>query len=216
MVDHVSPPKFIPAASFPMPIDWDDTRDRIQSFCTKFLSLIVGVLMAVGVFVYLIGVARYLAAHSGFERLEVPHFFGLAASLVSTVSYLILHCIPKKAYRLLYFVTVSLILSIVMSSHSMGVTGPTVDECDELPTNSLNFLGEQLQSASRNNTQTASLRIGALGQSLGACEDQAIIFSGCTILLLFQMIAIFDVQRLLLQRVRSKTYGERFYEMGIR
>jgi hypothetical protein len=36
------------------------------------------------------------------------------------------------------------------------------------------------------------------------------------ILLLFQLVAIFDVQRLLLQRVRSKTYGERFYEMGIR
>eukprot|EP00658_Telonema_sp_P-2_P053170 TRINITY_DN41613_c0_g1_i1.p1 TRINITY_DN41613_c0_g1~~TRINITY_DN41613_c0_g1_i1.p1 ORF type:complete len:115 (+),score=26.06 TRINITY_DN41613_c0_g1_i1:84-428(+) len=70
----------------------------------------------------------------------------------------------------------------------------------------------------RNQTTTSitTSLIGSLGQSLGNCVDSEIIFAGAFMLIIFHIISLFDTQRMLVSRIKSKTYGERFVEMGIR
>lgn len=192
--------------------DWEATRDRVQGFCSKFFSLIIGIFAALACCVYFIGVMRLITARQRFERLEVPHFLGVGFAIISTISYLVLHFIPRKAYRLMYFLTAMLMLSIIFVSHSMGVTGPTVDDCNDDLGETAGHIGDALS----NIANATTTRRGSLGQSLGDCIDETIIFAASVCVIFFHIIAIFDVQRLLLVRVRAKTYGERFVEMGIR
>jgi hypothetical protein len=193
-----------------MAVDWDVAKERTASFCSKFFSLILSILCALCTFIYLIGVIRLIGTR-GATRLQVPHFIGLCFAVGSTVAYLVLHFIPRKAYRLMYALTALLVFSVVFVGHSMGVTAPTVDDCsgDILSTTR----GAITDIA--NKTQNGDPK-GDLGQSLGDCTDETIIFSASLVLVLTQTVAIFDVQRLLLDRVRAKTYGERFVEMGIK
>lgn len=186
--------------------------------------------MAIAAFVYAVGVLRYIHYLDRFERLEIAHFLGLGGGVTSCVAYLILHFIPKKHYRLLYFLTAVIIFSVIFVGHSMGVTGPTVDDCNSDVDTTARNLGRgagtvvgsiPLNGASAAPTETSQApqpngpALGNLGQRLDDCGDQTIIFAGAVMLEFFFFLAMFDVQRLLLLRVKAKTYGERIVEMGI-
>jgi hypothetical protein len=103
----------------------------------------------------------------------------------------------------------------------LGLSAPTVDDCDELGITNATFWKAQVNDlgnigyaiAAGTNVSTI---IGRLGQPITNCVDNEIIFAGGFMLLIFHSVAIFDVQRMLLTRVKAKTYGERFVEMGIK
>lgn len=198
-------------------MDCDETLECLGTFFRRFFTLIVLVSSMVSCFIYTVGVLRYIRSIGQFKRLEIPHFMALVLAVASTVIYCLLHCSPKKMYRLMYGLSVLLVLSIGMLSHSLGITAPVVDDCDEMSaTQLLNSTRAGLHFGNLTSVQTIAVNTGSLGQSLGNCVDNQVIFAGAFMLATFQILALFDVQRMLLERVRTKTYGERFVEMGIR
>jgi hypothetical protein len=194
-----------------MPVDTEALKDNLESFCSKFFSLIIACCLGVSNFVYLIGTLRLIFSLQRFKRLEVAHFLGLGFALSANVCYLVLHFIPKKKYSLMHVLTGLLLLSLFFTGLSMGVTGPTVDDCND----GIQEAEHNVEDSFRDLNLT-TVRKGALGQSLGTCRDDTVIFAASILLNFFQIVALFDVQRLLLSRIRNKSVGERFVEMGLR
>lgn len=205
-----------------MSLEAEDFREKLLGCCSKFFSIIIAVLLAIMTLIYMIGAGRLIDVTDSFFSSGFAHFLGILAALASTIGYGVLHVVPRKAYRLLYLITFLLALSIFLVSHSLGLTAPTVDDCDELglfnATRLLNetayTLGDVGYVILQGGNGTAA--IGQLGQPVNHCVDYGLTFASAFILILLDVVALFDTQRLLLTRVRSKTYGERFVEMGIR
>jgi hypothetical protein len=202
-----------------MGIEIEDFKEKLGSVVVRLFSLIIGVLAAIANLVFTIGVFREIKKDSSFSNTGFANFLAFLFTSFSTGLYLFLHFLPKKAYRLMYLLTVLLVLSLFFSGHALGLSAPIVDDCDELGiANTTYWSGVDLGNigyaiASGTNVSTI---IGRLGQPITNCVDNQIIFAGAFMLLVFHTVAIFDVQRMLLGRVKAKTYGERFVEMGIK
>ena len=197
---------------------WEERRDCCVKFVVKFFSLIIAIAACFSTFIYAIGIFRYISAVQRFKRDEVAHFFGLGCAVLSSAMDLALHTMPHKAQpQSLTILTIIMIVASGMVGHSLGLAAPTVDDCDE--TNRQNFFNGTIQTVGQISHEVITspgVTTGSLGQSLGNCRDMQLIFAGCFMFLFFQSIALFDIQRIILKRVRSKTYGDRFVEMGIR
>eukprot|EP00331_Platyophrya_macrostoma_P000069 CAMPEP_0176405616 /NCGR_PEP_ID=MMETSP0127-20121128/431_1 /TAXON_ID=938130 /ORGANISM="Platyophrya macrostoma, Strain WH" /LENGTH=160 /DNA_ID=CAMNT_0017784683 /DNA_START=159 /DNA_END=641 /DNA_ORIENTATION=+ len=157
-----------------------------------------------------------------FSNTGFAHFLGFLSAIASAVAFTVLHFLPKRAYRMLYLISGILVVSIFLVSHSMGLTAPTVDDCDSLgllnitailaeQANSLGTVGYVILKGGN-----GTVAVGRLGQVLGGCTQSVITFVTALLIIILEVIALFDTQRMLLTRVRSKTYGERFVEMGIK
>ena len=203
-----------------MPLDLEDFREKTLRFFGTFFSLITAVCSCIGCFVYVIGVLRFVNTQQTFYRTEVAHFIGMLFAIASTLGYLALFFVAKKSYRVLYLLTFIIVLSLFLVSHSLGLVAPTVDDCDELGVFINGFVNRTYTDASNIGNSLRGGNVteirGSLGQSLGNCVDSELIFAGAFLLLVFQMVTLFDLQRTLIGRVKSKTYGERFVEMGIK
>ena len=205
-----------------MSLESEDLREKVLGCCSKFFSIIIATILAIITLIYMIGAGRLIDVTDSFFSLGFAHFLAILSAVAATIGYCILHVVPRKAYRLLYLITSLLALAIFLVSHSLGLTAPTVDDCDELGF----FNATQLINATAHslgdvgyvilNGGNGTQAIGQLGQAVDHCVDYGLTFASAFILIFFYVIALFDTQRLLLTRVRSKTYGERFVEMGIK
>lgn len=205
-----------------MAVDVESFKDKLGRFFSRFFSLILAGLNCIASLVLLIGFFKFAVTQGTFYRTEVAHFFAAVISTASTVGFLALHMVPRKRYRVLYLLSGLLVLSIFLTSHSLGLVAPTVDDCDEegLLYNVSALINTTKDTASGvvhgiTSGNTTSW-VGSLGQSLGNCVDSEIIFAGAFMLIIFHIMSLFDTQRMLVTRIKSKTYGERFVEMGIR
>eukprot|EP00796_Vickermania_ingenoplastis_P009535 gene9535-6692_t len=194
----------------------------LVSALRKFFSLIIGVMMAILTLVYLIAAAHYINVQKNFGKLGFAYFLAILSALVTVVGYIVLHVVPRKAYRLLYALTGLFLLSGFLLGQAMGLSGPTVNDCRLLGsldlkdaiTSSMWEFGK-VGWVVNNSTAAGATAIGSLGQPVTNCSDHVVIFVSSFLLLILYVIGLFDVQKVLLTRVKSKTYGERFVEMGI-
>jgi hypothetical protein len=204
-------------------LDLDDVREKVGGFCSKFFSIIIAVLLDIMTLIYTIGAGHLVDTTDSFTSIGFAHFLGILSAIAAAAMYTLLHFVPKRAYRLLYLITVVNVLSLFLVSHSMGLTAPTVDDCDEMGffKNATEVLANQTSTIGSISWAiihggNATVAIGRLGQTLGDCTTFALTFVTALIIIILQLVALFDTQRMLLTRVRSKTYGERFVEMGIK
>lgn len=197
--------------------------ETVQGFCRKFFSIIIAVLMAFFTFVYLVAASHLISETKSFGKSGFAYFLAIIVSIVAVVGYIVLHVVPRKAYRLLYALTGLFLLSGFFISHSMGLSAPTVNDCRISGHGHHNFtwsnvsadMGEIQWVKQNHSSRTEVVTIGSLGQEVSHCGDHVAIFVATFLLLILYIIGIFDVQKVLLTRVKSKTYGERFVEMGI-
>ncbi|CCW63571.1 unnamed protein product [Phytomonas sp. EM1] len=182
--------------------------ERIIAFSRKFLSLFIAIILAIAVAIYVVGSSVVISKDKSFGNIGFSHFLGILLTATTTLTYITLHFLPRKAYRLLYAITLLLLFSILFCAHSLGLTAPTVTDCGK----------DEFMQIIANLTETqrnVSIEVGSLGQEINTCSGNDVLFAGSLIAVIMMVAAIFDVQMVLLHRVRSKTYGERFVEMGI-
>ncbi|EAN80763.1 hypothetical protein C3747_66g71 [Trypanosoma cruzi] len=197
-----------------------DCMSRVCSFLRKFLSVIMGILLAIFTLLYVIGAGRVITLEHNFKHAGFAYFLGIFFSIITVICYISLHFVPRKAYRLLYFISVMLVLSMFFVAHSMGLAGPVVSDCNLLGLINYSDIVAKWRNMGtvgvifNNETKTKEV-IGKLGEPVQHCVEQELTFATALIMLILQVFALFDVQKVLLTRVRSKTYGERFVEMGI-
>ena len=204
-----------------MGIEIEDFKEKLSAVLLRLFSLIVGILCGIAGLVFAIGVFREINRNNSLGNIGFANFLAFLFSSTATALYLFLHFIPRKVYRLMYLLTALFMLGIFFASHSLGLSAPMVDDCNNLgiadaafwanATTNLGSIGYAIAAGSN-----VSTLIGRLGQPITDCVDNQIIFAGAFMLIVFQIVAVFDVQRMLLVRVKSKTYGERFVEMGIK
>ncbi|AIN96154.1 hypothetical protein LPMP_100840 [Leishmania panamensis] len=190
--------------------------DTILSFLRKFFSLILAIAMGFLTLLYVIGAGVVTTQAKSFSKSGFAHFLGIIFAITSAMGYLILHFVPRKAYRLLYALTFIMLTTVFLVSHSMGLAAPVVADCGVA--GSLNFTGNYTGIGSIGsilNDENQNVTIGRLGQPVAQCKGNALLFAASFLNMFLYVIALFDVQTVLLARVRSKTYGERFVEMGI-
>jgi len=207
----------------------DDTLECVKVVLFKFFTLIVAGGCGVGAVVYMTGVVKYVGARTALGALDAVNLVGCVSSTICAIFYAYLFFVARKPYRLMYFLSAALVFSLFFTGHSLGLTGPTVFECagnwsglanqfgaiqSEVISNVVN--GSFYKNQTISGDSTISIRVGDYNAVAIGCLDTMIIFSGALIAAVFGLIAVFDVQRILLKRVRAKTYGERFSEMGIK
>lgn len=174
--------------------------DTILSFIRKFFSLLLAILIAIATLIYVIGAGIVITKEKSFGNSGFAHFLAILSSLVVAIGYIALHFVPRKAYRLLYALTFLFLLSLFLISHSLGLAAYSVTECNA--------------NHEYDNTGLSNITGGGINIQ-SACAGNGVLFAGAFLNILFYLVAIFDVQAVLLSRVKSKTYGERFVEMGI-
>ncbi|RNF18201.1 uncharacterized protein Tco025E_04586 [Trypanosoma conorhini] len=197
-----------------------ECMSAVLSFLRKFLSLILGVLLAIFTLLYVIGTGRVITLEQNFAHAGFAHFLGIIFSIVTVICYISLHFVPRKAYRLLYFISVMLVITMFLVAHSLGLSAPVMSDCNELGLlNYSEIVGKWKKMGTMgvifNNATNSKEVIGKLGEPVRNCVPQELTFASALLMLILQVIALFDVQKVLLTRVKSKTYGERFVEMGI-
>ena len=209
----------------------DQCTDCVCNAVAQFCSLTVVLSMTIGEIVYLVGVFKLAATWGSLERVVVAHFIATLLALLSLVAYFYLFLKGQKQIHFMSFLT-GLLVSFMLVSHSIGLAAPNVLDCggnfsylagsftdvaggvaNDLANISLNRT--VINTPAPPSTSDSEAR-GEYDQSLVGCYDQAIILGGAIVVGFFQLCAVFDVQRVLLRRVRAKTYGERFTEMGIK
>ncbi|KPI84542.1 hypothetical protein ABL78_6404 [Leptomonas seymouri] len=190
--------------------------DTALSFLRKFFSLIIAILMAIITILYVVGAGMVVTQAKSFGKSGFAHFLGIVFSIVTVIGYVILHFVPRKAYRLLYALTFILLTTMFLVSHSWGLSAPVVQDCNingnlHINTNwsGIGSIGNVLGE------DNVNITVGSLGQPVAQCNGNALLFAAAFLNMILYIIALFDVQTVLLARVKSKTYGERFVEMGI-
>jgi hypothetical protein len=210
--------------------------DCLCNAISKFCSLTVVVSMFVGEIVYIVGVFKLAAAWGSLERTVIAHFLGMFLSLITLLGYFYLFLKGQKQIHFMTFLTMLLVVSFMLVSHSIGLASPNVVDCG----GNFSYLAQGFKDVTNNvangvtnitlNRTNVQNLPGAVGgvlinggpprgeydQSLLGCYEQAIVLGGAIVVGFFQLAAVFDVQRVLLRRIRAKTYGERFTEMGIK
>lgn len=195
--------------------------EKACSFLRKFSSLILALIMAVITLLYVIGAGRVITLTHSMGKSGFAHFLGIIFAIITVIGYIALHFVPRKAYRLLYALTCLFILTMFLVAHSLGLSAPVVTDCNKLKMidyrnlaniSSLDDLGKIIAAKDDDNSTVV---IGTLGQRVYNCMENELLFAAAFINLILYVIALFDVQMVLLSRVKSKTYGERFVEMGI-
>ena len=214
----------------------DQCADCLCNAIAQFCSLTVALSMFIGEIVYLVGVFKLAATWGSFERIVVAHFIAMFFSLFTLIGYFYLFLKGQKQIHFMSFLTGLLVLSFMLVSHSIGLAAPNVLDCGGNFTYLANSFGDVAGGVANdltnislnrtlihngdnnngNNNNNNGQPRGEYDQSLLGCYDQAIILGGAIVVGFFQLCAVFDVQRVLLRRVRAKTYGERFTEMGIK
>ncbi|EPY42729.1 hypothetical protein AGDE_01194 [Angomonas deanei] len=168
---------------------------------------------------YVIGAGRLITVEKNFGKIGFAHFLGIVFSIVTAIAYVILHFVPRKAYRLLYGITFLLLLTFFLVAHSLGIAAPTVSDCnaDFSFKNITDWANQHMGDATTifDNSTGRNVTYGTMGQEIVNCSMDELLFAAAFINLILYVIAVFDVQNVLLSRVKSKTYGERFVEMGI-
>ncbi|RNF03290.1 hypothetical protein TraAM80_05853 [Trypanosoma rangeli] len=192
----------------------------VCEFLRKFLSLILGVLLALCTLMYVIGTGRVITLEHNFAHAGFAHFLGILFSIFTAICYIFLHFVPRKAYRLLYFISVMLVITMFFVAHSLGLAGPVISDCNELGIINYSEIVAKWKHMGTmgvifDNATNTKVVIGRLGEPVRNCVPQELTFASALMMLILQVIALFDVQKVLLTRVKSKTYGERFVEMGI-
>lgn len=190
--------------------------DTVLSFLRKFFSLIIAILMALITVLYVVGAGIVITGAKSFGRSGFAHFLGIVFAIVTVIGYIILHFVPRKAYRLLYALTFILLTTMFLVAHSWGLSAPTVQDCNTAGALHVNTTWGGMGSiGSWLGDNDVNVTIGTLGQPLGQCSGNALLFAAAFLNMILYVIALFDIQTVLLARVKSKTYGERFVEMGI-
>lgn len=204
----------------------DACVDCLCSLVAKFCSLIVAFSMTVGGIVYIIGVAKLTHSWGSMDRIVVAHFCAMISTFLANVCYIYLFLRGQKQVQFMSVLSTLLLISFMLVAHSIGVAAPNVVDCGsnftvvsdtfgETAGNAVNGAVKTITNKTLNTTVLIWHGRGSYDQSLVGCHDQAIVLGGAIVVGFFQLVAIFDVQRVLLRRVRSKTYGEIFVEMGI-
>lgn len=195
--------------------------DSLKTWFLRFLTLIIAICMVIFTSIYLISMATLVSRKKNFSKDGFAYFLALIVTIAGVAGYFVLHVVPRKAYRLLYALTVLFLLAGFLIGHALGLAGPTVNDCQRLGefnienvTETVGKIGDVIWVKS-NSTDSGAIGIGSLGQELSYCGNHLTIFVSSFFLLILFFIGILDVQRVLLIRVKSKTYGERFVEMGI-
>lgn len=188
--------------------------DTILSFIRKFFSLILALLIIATSFIYVVGACIIISKDKSFGNSGFAHFLGVLAAILTAIGYIALHFVPRKAYRLLYGLTFMFLVSMFLLAHSLGLSAPTVTDCNA-DVSYLNLSWEDWTNIGHVAQGNDSTIIGSMGQKVTQCGANGALFAGAFMTLILYIIALFDVQTVLLTRVKSKTYGERFVEMGI-
>lgn len=200
---------------------------KIGNVVQKFFSVVFAIVMIILTIAFLACSAHLIHISKNFEKLGFSYFLTIIFSVVVAVGYVALHLVPRKAYRLLYALTGFFLAAAFLMGHSMGTSALTVNDCRI--ENHLNFssliasdvgqLGHidrvNTTSHGHNQTHNHTVVIGTYGEPVTHCPDNVGIFVCSFFLLILYFIGLFDVQNVLFSRVKSKTYGERFVEMGI-
>jgi hypothetical protein len=190
--------------------------DTVLSFLRKFFSLIVAVLMAIITVLYVVGAGMVITQAKSFGKSGFAHFLSIIFSIVTVIGYIILHFVPRKAYRLLYGLTFILLATMFLVAHSWGLAAPVVQDCNR--EGNIHFDKNWTGPGSIGTIlgkDNSTIKIGSLGEPIAQCNGNALLFAAAFLNTILYIIALFDIQTVLLARVKSKTYGERFVEMGI-
>jgi hypothetical protein len=204
--------------------------DCLCSAVTRFCSLTVACSMFVGVIVYMVGVMKLLGSWGSMERIVLAHFIAMMFAIVALVGYVWLFLKGQRQVQFMTVLTGILIIAFTLVGHSIGIAVPTVADCGgnfsvinvaqtvgEVAGGVAGGIANGISNISHNRTINGFTHPrGSYSQSLVGCHDQSIVLGGALVTAIFELVAIFDVQRVLLRRVRAKTYGERFTEMGIK
>lgn len=172
--------------------------ETLVSFVRKFFSLLMAIIIAAATVIYVVGAGVVITKDKSMGNSGFAHFLGVLSAIITAIGYVALHFVPRKAYRLLYALTILFLLSLFLVSHSLGLAAIAVTKC--------NSDGEYGEGTGMLNPE---------GILASACTGNGVIFAGAFLNVILYIIALFDVQAVLLSRVKSKTYGERFVEMGI-
>eukprot|EP00759_Apiculatamorpha_spiralis_P019710 PhF_6_TR2550/c0_g1_i1/m.4328 len=175
-----------------------DCWDGFKTFVAKFFSLIIALLNAVGVLIMGIGSVAHIADIKRFKRLEVAHAL---AAFVAALAALGLFYIPFTSNVSVAFIRVEsllIILALALVSLSVGLLGQQIEDC--------------VQGTNFNSTQVIQM---ADSHDTSFCNNDGAIFAGGVILLLSLCIALGDVHRQLVNRIKSKQLGHRFAEMSV-
>lgn len=203
------------------------TWSKVANALKKFFSVIFAIIIIVLTIAFLACSAHLIHVSRNFEKLGFSYFLAIIFSVVVAIGYLALHLLPRKAYRLLYALTGLFLISALLVGHSMGVSGITVNDCriessinftmkivDEIDEMG-NINGWNITIDTNEDKHNHTKVIGTYGETVNHCSDNVGIFVCSFFLLILYVIGLFDVQNVLMSRVKSKTYGERFVEMGI-
>lgn len=197
-------------------MDFSEMCDKVMHFIRKFFSIVVALTMSLLTLLYIIGAGRVVTIDRSFGHAGFAHFLAILSAIVTALGYVALHFVPRKAYRLLYALTFMFILSIFLVSHSIGLSAPVVTDCNRFGMlKNLKSISNITDFGHMTNVTDQNVIIGSLGERVHICIENALMFATGFINVVLYVVGIFDVQSVLLSRVKSKTYGERFVEMGI-
>lgn len=190
--------------------------DTVLSFLRKFFSLIIAILMALLTVLYVVGAGMVITGAKSFGKSGFAHFLGIVFSIITVIGYIILHFVPRKAYRLLYALTFILLTTMFLVGHSWGLSAPVVQDCNAAGGIHVNTNWSGIGSIGKVlGDDNVNITVGSLGEPVAQCNGNALLFASAFLNSILYVIALFDIQTVLLARVKSKTYGERFVEMGI-
>lgn len=193
----------------------------------KFFSIVFAIVMIILTIAFLAVSAHLIHLQRNFKTIGFAYFLTIIFSVVVALGYIALHLVPRKAYRLLYALTGFFLVSSFLMAHSMGVSALTVNDCrlegnfnlTEIATSEMEDLGHfervNVTDGKGKGGHNKTVIIGTYGEPVSFCADNVGVFVCSFLLLILYVIGLFDVQNVLLNRVKSKTYGERFVEMGI-
>lgn len=202
---------------------WTKALDVVR----KFFSIVFAIVMIILTIAFLAVSAKLMHLQKSFTTIGFAYFLTIIFSVVVTLGYVALHLVPRKAYRLLYALTGFFLVTSFLMAHSMGVSALTVNDCrledsfnfTEIVTLDAEKLGKfervNASNGEHNGTHNKTEVIGTYGEPVSFCPENVGVFVCSFLLLILYVIGLFDVQSVLLSRVKSKTYGERFVEMGI-
>lgn len=181
----------------------------------RFMSVITAVLLALSTIIYAVCLSVVVFREVKRDRFTVFHMLSVAFCSLSLFCYAALHCISLKQRYLLYIITFVLLITFGFLTHSTGLTLLVVLDCRDLgilnhseffdALNNPAELTSMLNESGTIDNETAV--IGKSGRAVHSCSLHSMVVFAASVTALFQMLALFDVQKVLVEKTKKKMYN---------
>nr|CCC92184.1 conserved hypothetical protein [Trypanosoma congolense IL3000] len=187
--------------------------NSIVTCMRRSLSMIITVLMATCTCAYAVCMAIIMHREKRLSVISIPHIFSIILCGASVYGYGMLHCVSQRNRYLLHIITLVLICALCCIGQSIGLTSLTIYTCDDLGlinvTNFDNLLEQEPNFPAAdedvvvNNTTSEDFSV----RPVRHCMLNTAAFMCAIINALLQIFALFDVQKVLLEKEKERTYG---------